>query len=231
MRPPAAAGPTAMAPASSRTSHLVDASRKLSPTCPPSPRAGRTWRDCRRIPWSLRQRPAILWPFAGEQHDRRIIGDRVEERVGREVDLALGAHRGDPADRTWCDYGLEGIVRKSVIVLCCVIKHVTRVCAAGSSALMGVSGLRFRSIGGRGRSSGGSLGRPIWTKPAMRSFVAEPERIEDAAVIGVPFGYPVRARSRARARRARGSWPPRPPRAPAPIPEFSRAGRLGSPPR
>ena len=54
-----------------------------------------------------------------------------------------------------------------------------------------VKRVTISSSGGRGRSSGGPLGRPMWTKPAMRSLSLNAERVEHAAVVGVPFGDPV----------------------------------------
>ena len=97
----------------------------------------------------------ILVAFAGEHHDRRLVGDAVEERVGREVDLALRAHRGDPADRPRRDDRLERIVRQAVVVLARVVEHG----AAFPRDSVGAVARDDLSSGGRGRSSGGFAGR------------------------------------------------------------------------
>jgi hypothetical protein len=65
----------------------------------------------------------VLWTLAGKQHNWRTIGDRVEEGIGSEIDLPFAAHRDDPANWTWCDDGLDGIVSKAVIVLRGLVKH------------------------------------------------------------------------------------------------------------
>src|SRR5260370_22986744 len=49
--------------------------------------------------------------------------EAVEERVGREIDLALGAHRADPADRPRRHDRLERIVGKAVVVLRSLVEH------------------------------------------------------------------------------------------------------------
>src|SRR5262249_13750873 len=48
----------------------------------------------------LNEGDRVLAAVAGEHHHRRIARNTVEERVRGEVDLALGAHGCDPADRT-----------------------------------------------------------------------------------------------------------------------------------
>ena len=71
----------------------------------------------------LDENQRVLAALAREQHDRRLVRHRVEERIGREVDLAVGAHRRDPADRPRRDDRLEGIARQPVVVLAGVVEH------------------------------------------------------------------------------------------------------------
>ena len=69
----------------------------------------------------------ILVAFAGEHHHRRAAVDAVEIGIGREIDLAGFAHRGDPADRPRRDDGLERIVRQAVVFLARVVEHLAPV--------------------------------------------------------------------------------------------------------
>jgi hypothetical protein len=52
-----------------------------------------------------------------------MIGQPVEEGVGREVDLALLADRADPADRPRRHDCLERIVGQAVVVLGGLVEH------------------------------------------------------------------------------------------------------------
>ena len=67
---------------------------------------------------------AVLPGGGGEADDRRVIAEAVEEAVGREVDVALGVARGNPADRARRDDGVEGIVLEAVAVGGLVIMQV-----------------------------------------------------------------------------------------------------------
>src|SRR3712207_345568 len=78
----------------------------------------------------------------------------------RSVHGAREAHGRDPADRARGDEGLERVVGQPVVVLRRLVEHQSRVTTSDSA--------------GRGRSTGGSFGRPMWTKPAMRSAGARP---------------------------------------------------------
>src|SRR3954470_15425307 len=59
---------------------------------------------------------AVLPRGRGKADDRRMVAKAVEKTVGREVDVALGIARGDPADRTRRDDGVERIVPEAVAV-------------------------------------------------------------------------------------------------------------------
>jgi hypothetical protein len=56
----------------------------------------------------------VLPVGGGEADDRRHVSERVEEAVGRQIDVALGVARGDPADRPRRDDGVERIVLEAV---------------------------------------------------------------------------------------------------------------------
>ena len=106
-----------------RLLHLVHAARKL--------RRGFHHRGAEvigceiadELPGLFDEDQRVLGPFAREQHDRRSIGDSVEERVGREIDLTVRAHGGDPADWPGGDDRLEWVARKAMIVLRGVVEH------------------------------------------------------------------------------------------------------------
>ena len=60
---------------------------------------------------------------AGRKHDRRrVVGDAVEEAVGRQVDVAGLVDGGDPADGPGHDQAVEGILGQAVAVLG-LVKH------------------------------------------------------------------------------------------------------------
>ena len=125
------------------------------------------------------------------------------------------AHGGDPADRPRRDDRLEGIVRQAVVVLADVVEHCAQPRKAGDD--FGERRARTRSSGALGRMADVDEARDLLVR-------SEAERVEHAAIVGIPFGDPGGAKTRARGRRRGGSWRRRPPRAPAPIPGSSRAG-------
>src|SRR5450432_3017680 len=67
---------------------------------------------------------AVLPGGRGEADNGRRVGKSVEETVGREIDVALGVPRRDPADRTRSDDGIERIVLEPVTVDRLVIMYV-----------------------------------------------------------------------------------------------------------
>src|SRR5258708_4380209 len=68
----------------------------------------------------------ILPGGRGKTDDGRVIAEAVEEAVGRQIDIALGVARRDPADRARGDDGVEGIVLEAVAVLRFVKMQVFR---------------------------------------------------------------------------------------------------------
>ena len=83
---------------------------------------------------------AVLPVGGGEADDRRVIAEGVEEAVGREVDVALGIARGNPADRARRDDGVEGIVLEAVAVRGLVEMQVF----VGHGGLLVIRSLRHR---------------------------------------------------------------------------------------
>src|SRR5882672_3148520 len=67
---------------------------------------------------------AILPRGGGEADDRRVIAEGVEEAEARQIDVAVGIPRRDPADRARRDDGVEGIVPEAVAVRRLVIMQV-----------------------------------------------------------------------------------------------------------
>ena len=57
-----------------------------------------------------------------EHHGRRIVGDAVEERVGRQIDVAVSIERADPTNGPGHDQRVEGVFRQAVAVFR-FIKH------------------------------------------------------------------------------------------------------------
>ena len=64
-----------------------------------------------------RECDAVLLAARGEPHQKRMRRERVEERIGRQVDLACAIPGRDPADRPRRHDRLERIVRQAVAVL------------------------------------------------------------------------------------------------------------------
>src|SRR4029077_15903964 len=95
----------------------------------------------------------------------------VEERIRREIDLALGADRADPTDRPRRHDRLERVVGQAVVVLGGFVEHVRSRPSNHSHLPKRVT---MSASGGRGRSSGGVAGRPMWMKPAIFSCGARP---------------------------------------------------------
>ncbi len=56
----------------------------------------------------------VLRAGAGKTEDGWCVGERIEEAVRREIEDAVGAARGDPADGARADDRVEGIVREAV---------------------------------------------------------------------------------------------------------------------
>ena len=100
-----------------RPLHLVDAARIGRRGLVHLRRADPRSRDCRRIPWSPRRRRANPCGLRWRTSPWRAAAHAVEIRIGREIDRAARAHRGDPADRARRDDRLERIVRQAVIGL------------------------------------------------------------------------------------------------------------------
>src|ERR1700722_3656325 len=69
---------------------------------------------------------AVLPRGRGEPDDRRDIIEAVEEAVGREIDVAFGVARRDPADWTRGDDGIERIVLEAMAVDRLVIVQIFR---------------------------------------------------------------------------------------------------------
>ena len=65
----------------------------------------------------------VLAAARGEHHEMRILGDGIEETIGREIDDAVLAERRDPADRPRRDQRLERVERKTVRVGDGVVEH------------------------------------------------------------------------------------------------------------
>ena len=127
-RRPAAARRAARAPSPARR-----ASNSLSPRgsvrevafiCSRRSQVGRFQTNSPRV---ARTSPSP-WAGAGEHQHRRAVADRVEEAVGREVELAVRAERRHPADRrARRDERLERVVRQDRGRACRVRR---RACAA-----------------------------------------------------------------------------------------------------
>src|SRR5579872_6500597 len=60
---------------------------------------------------------AVLPGGRGKADDRRHVTEAVEEAVRRQIDVAFGVSRGNPADRTRRDDGIERVVLEAMAVL------------------------------------------------------------------------------------------------------------------
>src|ERR1700731_1542513 len=69
---------------------------------------------------------AVLPGSRGKADDRRMVAKAVKETVGREIDIALGVTRRNPADRARGDDGVEGIVPEAMAVFRLVEVQVFR---------------------------------------------------------------------------------------------------------
>src|SRR5215212_134671 len=70
----------------------------------------------------------VLAPIGGERDDVGLVGEGIEERVGREVYFTLGAHCSDPADRSRGHQGLKRIMRQPVRLGIALVEHASLPC-------------------------------------------------------------------------------------------------------
>jgi len=75
------------------------------------------------LPGLLGKRDRILAALGAEHHHRGIGRQAVEKGIGRQIDLPLGTHRGDPADGARRHDRLERIVRQAVVSLVRFVEH------------------------------------------------------------------------------------------------------------
>jgi hypothetical protein len=99
-------------------------------------RAAAEPRSCssgRPTPWSPGSRRTPVFPTrsghclsrnGSKSQDRRIIIERIEEAIGRQVELPLRVSRGNPADRTRRNDSVEGVVPESMPLKRLVVVNV-----------------------------------------------------------------------------------------------------------
>src|SRR5207244_3109967 len=67
----------------------------------------------------------------GERDDVGLVGEGVEEGVGREVYFTLGTHCSDPADWPRGHQGLKRIMRQPVRLGIALVEHASLLCPLG----------------------------------------------------------------------------------------------------